>query len=112
MVIVSATFTIAGNPSDFTGADQLQFRANLANLLGVNVSDITIQVTAGSTILQVTIIVPSLDSAQTSTSALQGNTAQLSTSLGVTITSVSNVGASSQVMLAPCLLYTSDAADE
>ncbi|KOO35210.1 hypothetical protein Ctob_016556, partial [Chrysochromulina tobinii] len=93
----SVMSVLNGNPSDFTGALQAQFRANLASLLGVKVNGITIRVTAGSTILLVSIIVPSLDSAQASTSALQGNTAQLSASLGVTITSVSNVGTSSQV---------------
>ena len=46
---------------------QEQFRANLASLLGVNISDITIRVTAGT-------------SSQTAMSALEGNTTELSTS--------------------------------
>eukprot|EP00900_Chrysochromulina_parva_P018307 jgi/Chrpa1/26478/Chrysochromulina_OHIO_Genome00023975-RA len=101
VLVVSATFTIAGDPSDFTGALQLQFRTSLASLLGVNTSDITIRVTAGSTIIQVTIMVPSLASSQTTVSTLQGDTAQLSASLNVTITSATGVGASSAVLAAP-----------
>ncbi len=59
MAVVSGTFSIAGKPSDSTGDVALQFR--FALLMGVNVSAISIQFTAGSTILQASILVPSLD---------------------------------------------------
>jgi hypothetical protein len=64
-------------------------------------SDITVQVSAGSIILQGTNLVPSLAAAQSSESLLQGNATTLSASLGVQITAVSGVGTSAQVFRAP-----------
>eukprot|EP00900_Chrysochromulina_parva_P012205 jgi/Chrpa1/20986/Chrysochromulina_OHIO_Genome00026419-RA len=88
---VAATFAIAGDPSDFTGSVALRFRTNLASQMGVAIADITLQVTAGSTIVQAAIVVASLAASQTAMSYLGGDTAQLSASLGVTITSVTGI---------------------
>ena len=101
MFVINATIAIAGDLSDFASPLQVQFRTNLASLLGVDVTDVTLYVTAGSTIIQASVVVRSFASTRAAMSVLGGNVAQLSASLGVTVTSVSVLGTTSQVLLAP-----------
>ena len=101
MFVINATLAIAGDLSDFASPLQVQFRTNLASLLGVDVTDVTLYVTAGSTIIQASVVVRSFASTRAAMSVLGGNVAQLSASLGVTVTSVSVLGTTSQLFLAP-----------
>eukprot|EP00900_Chrysochromulina_parva_P018983 jgi/Chrpa1/27086/Chrysochromulina_OHIO_Genome00025460-RA len=104
-LIVSTTFAEACPPPPPPSPSQ--FRANLGALIGVNMTYITIRVSAdsapGSTIVQATMIVPDLPASQSVMSVLSGanNTAHLSASLGVNVSSVTDVQTTSFVMSAP-----------
>jgi hypothetical protein len=103
-LIVSTTFAEACPPPP---PPSPSFRANLGALIGVNMTYITIRVSAdsapGSTIVQATMIVPDLPASQSVMSVLNGanNTAHLSASLGVNVSSVTDVQTTSFLVSAP-----------
>jgi len=86
---ITATFTVAGQVSSF---NRNAFQNALATLMSVLPSAITLDISAGSVVVQTTITYPSSAAAITAVVTLAAkNTTTLSTALGVDVEAVANV---------------------
>jgi hypothetical protein len=86
---ITATFKVAGDVSSF---NRNAFQNALATLMSVLPSAITLDISAGSVVVQTTITYPSSAAAKTAVVTLAAkNTATLSTALGVNVQAVANV---------------------
>jgi hypothetical protein len=86
---ITATFTVAGQVSSF---NRNAFQNALATLMSVLPSAITLDISAGSVVVQTTITYPSSAAAITAVVTLAAkNTTTLSTALGVIVEAVANV---------------------
>jgi hypothetical protein len=86
---ITATFTVAGEVSSF---NRNAFRNALATLMSVLPSAITLDISAGSVVVQTTITYPSSAAANTAAMTLAAKTpATLTTALGVDVLAVPNV---------------------
>jgi len=86
---ITATFTVLAEVSSF---NRNAFQNALATLMSVLPSAITLDISAGSVVVQTTITYPSSAAADTAVTTLAAkNTATLSTALGVNVQAVANV---------------------
>jgi len=86
---ITATFTVASEVSSF---NRNAFQNALATLMSVLPSAITLDISAGSVVVQTTITYPSSAAANAAVMTLAAkNTATLSTALGVDVLAVANV---------------------
>lgn len=67
---VETSFTLSGDPSDYGTEEEDAIKTVLAEEAGVNISAVTLTITAGSVVITAEIVLPSSDDAATATTAL------------------------------------------